>query len=691
MKWNNWVISKLNKSNAVNISKEFDFPIFLSVLLDIMGFSKKEQMDSFFSNDLKISNPLEIKDMDKAVKRVQQAVERFEKICVYGDYDVDGVTATALLYSYLQMIGANVIYYIPRRLDEGYGLSEESIKKLSDLEVDLIITVDNGIASINEVEIAKSLNIDVVITDHHRQHGSDIPNAIAVVDPHRLDCDSKFKDLAGVGVALKLVLAMENEYSSQEEIIASYSDLAVLGTVADMVPLVGENRVLVKAGLKEFKNSNRVGLLSLMHSINLKPDKLNTSDISFFLAPRLNAVGRLGSSERAVKLLISDDEEEAQYLSKFINEQNDLRKEIESQIYKSAKSVIKLNPEKLLDRIIIIEGENWNSGVIGIVASKFTNEYGKPTIIISKMGEEAVASGRSVEGFSLYDALYKSKEFLTKFGGHPMAVGFSIKTDDIEKFSFFINDIAKESNDIMPNLNLNIECKLNMNSLNLDMVNQMKLLEPFGHLNPKPIFGIYNVVLNNITPVSNGKHLRLEIKNDKLKLNVMKFNTTLKEFLYEINDVIDLAVNLEISEFNLRKSLSIFARDVRISGLNYDQLFFEKHIYEKIKKKESINDKISFLPTRDEFVYVYRFIKSLKNNSVSIDSALFKLQKHKIGYLKYNLILDILEELKLIFVHKEKTIYKFEFTDNKKVNLESSGILMELKSLDEFLGGENNE
>lgn len=691
MKWNNWVVSKLNRNNAVNISKKFDFPIFLSILLDIMGFSKEEQIKSFFSDDLKISDPFEIKDMDKAVKRIQKAIECFQKICIYGDYDVDGIAGTALLYSYLQTVGANVIYYIPNRLDEGYGLNEESIKNLAKLEVDLIITVDNGIASINEVKIAKSLNIDVVITDHHRQHGNDIPDAIAVVDPHRLDCNSKFKDLAGVGVALKLVLAIENDYSYKEKIISYYSDLVALGTVADMVPLVGENRLLVKAGLKEFKNTHRVGLLSLINSINLKPDNINTSDISFFLAPRLNAVGRLGSSERAVKLLISDDDEEALYLSKFINEQNDLRKKIENQIYKSAKNVIKLDSEKLLDRIIIIEGENWNTGVIGIVASRLTNEYGKPTIIISKVDEEAVASGRSIEGFSLYDALYKSRKFLTKFGGHPMAVGFSIKIENIKNFSLFINDIAKRSNDIMPNLNLTIACKLNMDALNLDMINQMKLLEPFGHLNPKPTFGIYNVVLNNITPVSNGKHLRLEIKNDKLKLNVMKFNTSLEDFLYQINDIIDLAVKLESSEFNSRKILSIFVMDIRISGLNYDQLFFEKNIYEKIKKKEPINGKVNFLPTRDDFVYVYKFIKSLKSNKVSIDSALFKLQKRKIGYLKYNLILDILEELKLISIYREGTIYKFEFTDNKKVNLESSGILMELKNLAKFLGGENNE
>lgn len=678
----NWIVSTLNKDNAKIVSEQFDLPSFLSVLLDINGISTEDKIQEFFSDKLELSSPFTIRDMDKAVSRIAKAIDNFEKICVYGDYDTDGVTATSLLYSYLQTCGANVIYYIPARCDEGYGLNISAVEKLSELNVNLIITVDNGIASVEEVEFAKKLGIDIVITDHHKQHGEKIPNAVAVVNPHRLDCNSQFKDLSGVGVAFKLIWALEGEETSVEDLLDIYSDLVVLGTVADLVPLCGENRSLVKAGLKNFSYSNRVGILELIKLTKLKIDEISSLDVAFFLAPRINAVGRLGLAEKAVRLLISEDEEEALDLAEFVDEQNETRKTIEKEIYEQIKESLESQPSKTFDRIIVIEGDNWHPGVIGIVASKITEDFGKPSIIISKSGEQAVASGRSVEGFSLHDALFESRQFLTKFGGHPMAVGFSIKSCDIDDFRKHINEVAKSISDVMPLLKLPIACKLNISALNIDMVKQIQKLEPFGCDNPKPVFGLYSVKISKITAVGQGNHLRLELQKDATKITAMNFNCTLADFPYEVNDIVDLAVTLEISNFKSRQSLSVFVREIRMNGIDYDKLFDEKVLYEKIKRDETVENITDFIPTRTDFIYVYKLLVASTKNTICLDVMLNKLEKYNIGFLKLSLILDVMEELGIIQLKRYADFYKFTLNKiSSKVDLASSRLLMSLNKV----------
>ncbi|MBQ4213745.1 MAG: single-stranded-DNA-specific exonuclease RecJ, partial [Ruminococcus sp.] len=378
-----WKVAPLDREKAKQIEHENQIPPLIAMLLQIRGFSSRDEVQDFLSNNSVIADPLEIKDMDKASERVRQAIDSGELICVYGDYDADGVTSTALLYSYLETVGANVTYYIPSRETEGYGMNKAAVDSLAEKGVKLIVTVDNGIAAKEEIARAKELGIDTVVTDHHMPL-SELPDAVAVVDLHRKDCPSKFKSLSGVGVVFKLIMALEGEYCDTDMLLDNYADILSLGTIGDIVDLRGENRVFVKRGLERIKNSDRPGISALVQASGIGDKPLTAGRVSFTLVPRINAVGRLGSSGRSVSLLLTEDYDEAVEIAQTMTDDNTERREIENSIVSQIDEMIRNNPALARDSVIVLDGEGWHQGVVGIVASRVKEAFGKPAIVISR-------------------------------------------------------------------------------------------------------------------------------------------------------------------------------------------------------------------------------------------------------------------------------------------------------------------
>ena len=372
----NWKVADLDKVEAKKIQTEYQLPAILAMLLQIRGITSKEEIEDFLFNENFIASPFEIKDMQKGADRIRTAIENGELICVYGDYDADGVTSTALLYSYLETVGANVMYYIPSRETEGYGMNISAIDTLYEKSVGLIVTVDNGISAREEVAYANSLGIDTVITDHHVPSG-EIPDAVAVIDMHREDCPSKYKMLSGVGVAFKMVMALEGEYCDIDSLLDNYSDLLCIGTIGDIVELKSENRVFVKHGTQNIQNSDRTGIQALLSVAGLAGKKISSGNVSFTLVPRINAVGRLGLSQKSVSLLLTEDDERAEEIAIQLNEDNAERQQIEKSILLKIDEKIKNDPSVLLDRVVVIDGEGWHQGVIGIVAARVKEACGK--------------------------------------------------------------------------------------------------------------------------------------------------------------------------------------------------------------------------------------------------------------------------------------------------------------------------
>ena len=675
-----WVTRKLNKDNAVAISQRYDLPMLIAMLLDIRGITDEDEIIDFLSNETLTASPFEIKDMDKAVERIQRAIEDGERICVYGDFDADGVTSTALLYSYLSDIGADAMYYIPSRESEGYGMHRESIDRLYERGVKLIITVDNGIAAVDEVAYAKTLGIDTVITDHHAIPET-LPDAVAVVDLHRPDCNSSFKELSGVGVAFKLVQAIEGEYADVDGLLENYSDLAAIGTVGDIVALRGENRVLVKNGLRHINNGDRLGISALAEDAGLSGKSISAGNLSFTLVPRINAGGRLGLSKKSVTMLLTDDEEYAADIAAELSSDNTERQQIERDILGEIDGMIRQNPSLVNNPIIVVYGEGWHKGVIGIVASRIKEVYAKPAVVISMEGDMCRASGRSVSGFSLIDAVFSCSDILTQCGGHPMAVGFGIKRRQIESFIQRINRYTLTHP--VPQPVLELDCKLNPAQLNVELVRGLSLLEPYGAGNPTPLFGLYNMTLRDIREIGGGKHLRLTLSRGESTVYALRFSTTLADFPYSAGDVVDLAVTLDINTYNNNENLSIFIRDMRFADREEDETLRSKECFERFCRGEiiSADEASSLLPDRSEFAVVYRFLRANGGYRYSFDSLLHRINAD-IGYGKLRVILECMNELRLIEIDEGMYDFTVRLCEvGAKVDLDTSVIITKLREV----------
>lgn len=670
-----WFTAHIDKDLAAQVAENHSLDPFTALILVSRGITEYEDIEEFFDTDFSFCDPYLITDMDKAVERIEKAIENFEKICVFGDYDCDGVTSTALMYSYLTSRGADVSYYIPDRITEGYGMNCDAIKKLHEQGVKLIVTVDNGISAIEEIEYAKTLGIETVVTDHHKA-GDVIPNAVAVVDPHRPDCNLHFKEWAGVGVAFKVVCALEKgDYSS---VLAEYADIIAVGTVADVVDLKDENRAIVKYGVAKINSNpcNGINALKQMAGVSEKP--LSAVGVTYSLAPRINAAGRIESAVTALKLLLCDDLAVALDIAEQVDFCNRQRHTLENEIMEAAVAHIEANQRLKYSRVIVVCGEGWHHGVIGIVAARITEKYGKPSIVITFEGDEGTGSARSIDGFSVYDAIKFCEAELTHFGGHTMAAGLGIKRENVERFFEQINEYAKQEPNAVPALTL--DCKLNPAYINASLVESLETLEPFGAGNAQPLFGIFGVRLAGIKPVGEGKHLRLGFSKGNTQFTAMKFGATLNEFPYREGDTVDLAVRVEKNEFRGEIKASVQVRDIRFSGVDEDNLFKSQALYEKYKRGEKLNShEARFLtPTREFLLGVYGLIKNYKVWTFDIETMLVRA---KCPYERYCIMLvslDILCELGLIRREGEHIIFD---GDGKKADLSQSEILKYLTNM----------
>lgn len=676
-----WSVAKVNKERAIAMASKLEIPPLLAMMLDIRGITKEEDVINFLQENKDFSDPFLMKDMDKAVERITTAVENGEKICVYGDYDADGVTSTSLLYSYLRdSLGADVMFYIPTRTGEGYGMNKGAVDKIHSLGVTLIITVDNGISAREEIDYANSLGIDTVITDHHMPSGA-IPKAVAVVNAHQQDDKSPFKDFSGVGVAFKLVMAIEGEYADVDSLLENFSDIATLGTIGDIVPLVGENRTLVKNGLRHIQNSDRIGINAMKQESGIAEKEINSSNVAFTLVPRINAGGRLGSSEKSVNLLLTEDEDEAVTIADKLGMDNRERQSIEKEILASIDEEVRRTPNIVNDKILVFAGKGWHQGVVGIAASRIKDIYDKPTIIIG-IDDDGVArgSGRSVEGFSLCDAVFACSEHLTHYGGHPMAVGISLEKEKINDFRKAINAYCKDIK--MPYNILHIDCKLNPNQLDLSILDCLSYIEPCGASNPSPIFGLYNMTVIATKEIGNGKHMRVTLSRGQGQVPVyaVYFNHNFQSCSYRNGDIVDVAVSLDRNIYNGQENLSVIIKDIKYSQSNNEELIDSERIFDKFAKRYKLtkDEVMSILPTRNDFAYVYRFLKQNKG-FIYGEYALVNALNYKISMGKLIVILYSMKELGLI--NWLQGLYQsiIEMKESGKVNLEDSVFIKKLK------------
>lgn len=619
-----WEVRPLDKERAAAFAQTYGVPFFLAMLMNIRGLDDAAHLREFLGEGEPLSDPFLLKDMDKAAARITHAVDNMEKIAVYGDYDADGVTSTAMLYSYLETRGADVIFYIPQREGEGYGMNMGAVEYLKEQGVSLIVTVDNGISSVQEVARANELGIDVVVTDHHRPQEI-LPDAVAVVDAYRPDDTSPYKHFSGVGIAFKLLMALEDGAGDVEDLLEAYSDLAAIGTIGDIVPLTGENRTLIRAGLERLSQSDRPGVQALLENAGIAGKTLTSTNVAFTLVPRINATGRMGAPERAVRLLISGYEEEAEVLSEEICADNEERRRVEAEIAEAAFADIEAKGY-MKDRVVVVDGENWHHGVIGIVASRVTERCGKPCMIISRGETEAKGSGRSIEGFSLFEAICACGDLLIKFGGHPMAAGITLKPENIEAFRKRINRYAAEHFPQMPTQTVTLDCKLNPAALSVSMAQSLTQLEPFGNGNPQPVFGLFNMELSNVTPVGGGGHLRLTLEKNGAVITAMRFNTKPEELPYHIGDKIDLAVQLEAREFRGQPSLTVIVRDMKFAAFNTEKNIASLASFEKWQRGEvlSAEDKNRLYPDRACLAAIYRALRTV--NGKETDQVRFVSQ-----------------------------------------------------------------
>lgn len=674
-----WNVSKLNREAAKSIAAQSGVPQLAACVMAARGIEDGEAAAKLLPDSGELFDPSLMKDMERAVERITAAIESGERICIYGDYDADGVCSSTLLFSNLSDIGADVFYYIPSRLSEGYGMNFEAVDKIAQQGATLIVTVDNGISAIEEIEYAKGLGIDTVVTDHHKP-GQVLPDAVAVINPHRADCGYPFKDLCGVGVAFKLAAAMVMDTISQEDLLCEYADLITIGTIGDIVPLVGENRLFVKKGLELIRTMPRPGISALIKACGIEPEKISSGRISFSLVPRINACGRLKLSQTAVELLLNEDEESAYESALELDGDNASRRKIEQEMLVEAVEIIDSRPDIKYQSIIVVEKEGWNPGVIGIVASRLREIYGRPVIVIGTSDGIAKGSGRSIAGFSLVDAVFACKDILMHYGGHPMAAGVTLAQENVAEFSEMINAYADSIGE-MPYPTLNIDLKLNPFGITPELVRELEYLQPYGAGNPQPLFGLYNMQIAGINAVGGGKHLRLSVCRGEQYLTVMYFSHTKDDFTFSLGDSVDLAVTLDINEYNGYENVSVVVRDIKLSEENQLECLQSIRIYERmcINKKTAADELKCILPSRADFALVYRKIKSCAELTTSLPKLWCEFGGN-ISCGKIKVILRALSELKLIGCEQIEDTLKIKALEySGKADLSSAPIMKRLQ------------
>lgn len=694
MKMKRWVTAAPDLPAVRSLSEACGFSPLAAAVLCARGVDTPEKARAFLATGVEgLHDPFRLRDMDKAVAAVRAAVEEGQKIIVFGDYDVDGITATCVLLRYLRSLGADADYYIPNRLSEGYGLSCAAMDALYAQGVRLIVTVDSGVTALEEAAYAAQLGIRMVVTDHHECR-EELPAAVAVVDPKRADCDYPFPDLAGVGVAFKLICALEGP-AGLTRVLDEYADLVALGTVADVMPIVGENRILVARGLERLAETDNLGLEMLLRESGQKSRRLTASVISFILAPRINAAGRMGNTEQAVELFLTDDAARAQALAALLCEQNKERQAAENEILQQALAALRREYNPLEDKMIVLAGEGWHHGVIGIVSSRICDRYACPVILIAVDGETGKGSGRSMAGFNLFEALSDSAHLLEKFGGHELAAGLTIPKGNIEEFTRRVKAYAEEHikpGDLMPVVH--IDCAITPDYITEAAVEGLSALEPFGMKNQQPVFSMENLYVEDITPISSDRHVRLTLTKDGVSYTAMLFGTGAGGCGFAQGNFVDAAFHLEINEYRGRRTVQLVLKDVRLSEceLLADQKLL--NLYNRYMADGALTaaEARVLLPDRPELVAVWRHIISRAEDgrlSVHSNALSRRVQwesKREINIGKLFVCLDVFSESRLLSYNFRDGLLNIILKPYKgKADISRSVVLGTLKSMSKSL------
>lgn len=721
--------AKFNESSesisaVERISEQLGISPITASLLYNRGYRTPEVALGFIKlNEVVMHSPLLLRDVSEAVERIQLAIDAGERIAIYGDYDVDGVTSVTILYLYLKELGADVGYYIPQRVGEGYGLSKSAIQHLASIGVSLIITVDTGITAVEEVDFASSVGIDVVVTDHHECQ-EEIPDAVAVVNPHRPDCSYPFKSLAGVGVIFKVICAFETlvvqgkdkEQEAIRSIYYRFADLAAIGTIADVMPIVDENRMIVKFGLAMLEKTERPGILALMEAASYgsnpnvrpvvensnkpsRPKRINSTYIGFTIAPRLNAAGRIASASLAVELLLAEDNETAARLAHELCEINYTRQIEENKIAEAAYELIEKTHDLSKQKVIVVGDDEWLQGVVGIVSSKVTEKYGLPSILISFDGavvahepsglDVGKGSGRSIKGFNLVEALSYSKDTLVKFGGHELAAGLTVRRKDVDAFRDKINEYANQiltEEDLYYKIEADRE--ISLSDISMKLAKEISLLEPFGNSNPTPNFIIRKMKVLRAYQIGSGNHSKLILEQNGATVSAIMFNKSYLQLNIKENDRVDVLFSLDINKYNNVESVQLIVQDIRHSEDYISYFKNENALYEAIRMGQAFREDENILPSRDDFVTVYSLLRREFRTGndvmteVEIYHKLSALKSDAIRLAKLKIILEVLNELKICTVEQiSPGIYRYDiYFNSDKTSIEKSSILKKLKN-----------
>ncbi len=687
----------------------------VAVLLYNRGYESVEEAERFLRLEkADFHDPYLMADMDKAVERIFAAVERNEKIYIYGDYDVDGVTSVTELYLYLKQLGADVGIKIPKREGEGYGVSKGVVQTMAAERTKLIITVDTGITAHEEVAYAKTLGIDFVITDHHECH-AELPLAYAVVNPHRADCPYPFKELAGVGVVFKLLCACEIKRFREEGLSAidgvrsicrQYADLTAVGTIADVMPVIDENRLIVSLGLNQLEHPARPGLEALIEASSNRKNggeasdrKITSGMVGFGIAPRINAAGRISDATIAVRLLLEQDPEKARIAAEELCEINRQRQIEENRIAQEAYEMIEDTVDLENDYVIVLDSDDWHQGIIGIVSSRITERYGLPSILISFAGnmiggpnpmDDGKGSGRSVRGMNLVEALTYCDELLLKYGGHELAAGLTVKRANLDDFRVMINEYAKThlSEEIFK-IRMEADCELSIRDVTMELAEELTLLEPYGVGNASPSFVMKNAIVKRISNIGGGKHSRIVVEKDGVCITALYFGMSDCDLGFECGDTVDLLFHVDINDYKNVRSVQLILQDARPAKTFTTALQEDMKRYEEIRQGGSFSSKENVIPTRDDFARVYKILRReyRSGNDVINQRNLMRLvnagpEAEPMSYTKLKYILQIMNELMICeVVELDHDIYQFEIVFNAtKTSIEKSSILKKLRS-----------
>lgn len=686
MKYDRWNLRPSGPAGSRAELERAGLPPLCAAVLCARGVDTAPAASAFLAHgpDL-LHDPFLLRDMEKAVERISRAIREQETVAVYGDYDVDGITATCLLTQFLRTLGGQVVSYIPDRTEEGYGLNNHAIDALARQGVTLIVTVDCGITAAQEVEYARALGVDVVITDHH-QCKEVLPQAVAVVDPRRPDCSYPFPDLAGVGVALKLALALTAP-AQRPQVLLDYGELAAIGTVADVMLLQGENRALVHLGLERLADCSRPGLQALLREAGCPRGQVPTTvTIGYGLAPRINAAGRMEQAGTALELLLTQDPQRGTELAQELCQLNRLRQAIELEIFQHCNQLLTHTPA-LSAPVIVLAGEGWHQGVIGIVASRLAEKYACPAFMISLDGDKGKGSCRSFGGFNLFGALERCAPLLDSYGGHELAAGFSIRRDNIPAFRAALCQLVEEFAGHQPmESSLDVDCEIpHCSLLSTQDVESLSLLEPFGSGNPKPVFLLRSVCVLSHTDVGGGRHLKLKLRRDGVVMDAIFFSANTAACGIENGQRLDIAFTLQINQFRGNRTVQLQLCDLRPAPTR-SQL--ERSLFRRLQAGETLSpwEASLMLPQRRDFAHLWRYLEQLcaaGPAQAPMDQLLRQVTRSFSGHRSYGkalVCLHVMDERGLIQVavqNQQATVRLCR--PREKVDLEQAGMMRQLR------------